>query len=428
MFGGVSFAASTARRVFGGNVDRALLPVLAVGLSGSIAGGTLWSFIGIWAIDHLGASNAQLGFTFLVSAVLAAAGGFLGGHLSDRYGRRPLILLGWSFGATVPLVLLAVGDNLWWGLGALSVLGFFFSIGHAADQALVPDLVPVERHESGYAAVRVANNLGITFGPPLGGLLLLGENWNRLFLGAFVLYLIPVALAFRLIPRRGAYSPEKPSERSSFRLITRDRLFLLFFAAGCFSTLVYVTFETVLPISLVDTHGMAPSTWGFLLIVNPAMVTLFQLRLTARVVHVPASVKLTSSVLLMGLPFLLLTVTSSLGMVAIILFVFVIGEMLWIPTSQAVVARIAPADVRGAYIGAFSSTFAVGFALTPFAGLQVRGAYGDSAMWAMFATLSLVGAAVGFIACSKAFGVRGVATGPLEDAAVTELAAPSPVA
>lgn len=384
----------------------------------------MWSFVGIWAIDYLDASNAQLGFTFLSSAMLAAVGGYVGGHLSDRYGRRPLILFGWFFGALVPLILLAVGDRLWWGLGALSVLGLFFSIGHAADQALVPDLVPPERHETGYAAVRVANNLGVTLGPPLGGLLLLGENWNRLFLGAFVLFLIPTVLAYRLIPRRGAYSPEKPPERGSFGLIVRDRIFLLFFAAGCFATLVYVAYETVLPISLVDTHGMAPSTWGFLLVVNPAMVTLFQLRLTGRVARVPASLKLTSAVLLMGLPFLVLTATSSLPVVALIIFVFVIGEMLWIPTSQAVIARIAPADIRGAYIGAFGSTFAVGFALTPFIGLQIRGAFGDSAMWVTFAAVAVLGAAAGLIACAKAFGMRGVVTGPIEEAA--ELPAPSP--
>jgi dipeptide/tripeptide permease len=148
------------------------------------------------------------------------------------------------------------------------------------------------------------------------------------------------------------------------------------------------------------------------------MVTLFQLRITARTAHFPASAKLSTAILLMGLPFLALTQTGAIPVVAAVIFVFVIGEMLWIPTSQAVVARIAPADIRGAYIGAFGSTFAIGFALTPFIGLQVRGAAGDAAMWILFASLAAVGAVVGFVACTRAFGLTGAAEGELEEAAL----------
>ena len=84
--------------------------------------------------------------------------------------------------------------------------------------------------------------------------------------------------------------------------------------------------------------------------------------------------------LLMGFPFLLLSVNASIPMFAFVIVVFVLGEMLWVPTSQAIVARSAPEDVRGAYMGAFGSTAAVGFALGPFVGLQLRdgvGRHGD---------------------------------------------------
>jgi MFS family permease len=404
------------RRVFGGEIDRPLLPILSVTLSGSIAGGMLWVFIGVWAIKRLDASNVQLAFGFLGGAVSAAIGGYLGGHLSDRFGRRPLILFGWSIGPLIPLGALAAGTHLWWGIGLLVSLGIVGNLGQAANQALVPDLLPPERHEAGYAAVRVVQNLGVTIGPPLGGALLLGENWTRFFVGAAIAGVVPFLLAWRFIPVRGRYAPEQPPERGSFGAIIRDRVFLLFFLSGTFSTLVYVAYDTVLPISLVDSHGIAPSTWGFLVVVNPVTVTLFQLRVTARTARVPASIKLSTAILLMGLPFLVLTKTGALPVVAAVIFVFVIGEMLWIPTSQAVVARIAPADIRGAYIGAFGSTFAIGFALTPFVGLQVRGAAGDAAMWIMFTSLAVVGAVVGFVACTRAFGLTGAAEGELEAA------------
>ena len=93
-------------------------------------------------------------------------------------------------------------------------------------------------------------------------------------------------------------------------------------------------------------------------------------------------------------------------LLAVAIFVFVIGEMLWVPTSQAVAAGLAPPDLRGAYMGAFSSMGAVGFALAPFTGLLVRDAGGDSAMWAFFAAMSIVGAAVGALTLRIAYARR----------------------
>ena len=84
---------------------------------------------------------------------------------------------------------------------------------------------------------------------------------------------------------------------------------------------------------------------------------------------------------MMGVPFLLLNGTARRRVIALVIFIFVIGEMLWVPTSQAVVAALAPADIRGAYMGVFGGTWSVGWALTPFLGLQVRDAYGDATMW-----------------------------------------------
>jgi predicted MFS family arabinose efflux permease len=387
------------RLVWGGDVEPALRPVLAVALAGSVAMSSLFTFMGIWAVTELDASGRALGTTFLAGAVLAATGGYLGGHLSDHLGRRRLILVGWGGEVLyIPLFLL-VGQNLTLGLGLMAGMAVLGSMGGAADQAMVADLVPPERHEAAYASVRVASNLGVTMGPPLGGLVLAVGGWNALFVAVTLMAACAAALAWRLIPARGAYSPERPPERGSFGVIARDRVFLLFLLSGMLAYLVYVAYEVALPISLTDTHGIAPSTWGFLVVINPALVTLCQLRLTRRVAHVPTAPKLVVAMLLMGLPFTLLSVSAAIPVVAATIVVFVIGEMLWVPTSQSVIAGLAPADLRGAYMGAFGSTSAAGFALAPFFGLQVRDEFGDGAMWGMFAAFSVVAAVLGAAAC-----------------------------
>jgi predicted MFS family arabinose efflux permease len=397
-----------AHLIFGAQVERALKPVLVVTLIGSIAGSSAWNFMGIWAIKELGATSAQLSYGYLLTALVGGVVGYLAGHLSDRFGRRRLILVGDGLQAVYVLLFLTVGNRVWYGIALMVGAAALGSFGGSAGQAMVADLVPEERHEEAYASVRVAANLGVTMGPPIGSLFLLLGGWTVFFPCVSLLAASAWVLAFRYLPKRGAYAPEGPPERGSFGVIRRDRVFLVFLAASVFAWVVYVAYETVLPISLVESHGVPEWGWGLLLVVNPLLVTVFQLRLTRRVTHVPAARKWAVAMLLMGFPFLLFGLSSMLPLIVFVLVVFVIGEMLWVPTSQSIVAGLAPDDLRGAYMGAFGGTAAAGFALAPFVGLQVRGAAGDTAMWGAFAVAAVVAVILGVVAVR---GTSGPAAG-----------------
>src|SRR5256885_13483719 len=88
--------AALYRLIFGSDTDPALRPLLAINFAGSLAGSTVWSFVGIWAIKKLGADQSALGLAYLVSALIGVGSGYLGGNLSDQFGRRPMIFIGWD--------------------------------------------------------------------------------------------------------------------------------------------------------------------------------------------------------------------------------------------------------------------------------------------------------------------------------------------
>ena len=383
--------------VWGDDLNDALRPVLGVTLVGSAAGSATWSFMAIWAIEELDA-KAELPFALLVGAIFAALSGFAGGYLSDRIGRRRVILFGSGVMVGYPLLLLALADTKWAGLAALSLAGVFGALGGSVAQAMVADLVAPERHQAAYAQVRVAANVGVVIGPPLGGLLLVLGGWTALFPAVAVLSGIAWLVAFRFLPHRGDFAPEGPPERGSLAVIFRDSRFLLFLGSAVFAWLTYVAYEVVLPVSIVDGYGYEPQAWGFLVWVNPLLVTLFQVRLTRATAPIAPAPKLVAAMLVMGLPYLVLVWNHSLLAILFVVVVFVFGEMLWVPTSQAVVADLAPADIRGAYMGAFGSAPAIGFALAPLIGLQVRNSFGDEATWAMFAGIGVLAAVLGGLA------------------------------
>ena len=383
--------------IWGDDLDDALRPVLGVTLVSTAAASATWSFMAIWAIEELDA-KAELPFALLASAVLAMLSGFIGGYLSDRVGRRRVILFGSAIMVGYPLLLLSLVDTKWAGLAALSLAGVFGALGGSVSQAMVADLVAPERHQAAYASVRVAANVGVVVGPPLGGLLLILGGWSLLFPSVAVLSGIAWLVAFRYLPHRGAYAPEGPPERGSLSVILRDRRFLIFLGSAVFAWLTYVAYEVVLPVSIVDGYGYEPQAWGFLVWVNPLLVTLLQVRLTRATAPIAAAPKLVVAMLVMGLPFLVLVWSHSLAAIVFVVVVFVFGEMLWVPTSQAVVADLAPSDIRGAYMGAFGSAPAIGFALAPLIGLQMRNSFGDEATWAFFAGIGVVAAVLGGLA------------------------------
>jgi hypothetical protein len=96
--------------------------------------------------------------------------------------------------------------------------------------------------------------------------------------------------------------------------------------------------------------------------------------------------------------------------ILLVLVLFVIGEMLWVPSSQNVVAGLAPSDIRGAYMGAFGGTWSVGWAATPFLGLQIRAAYGDATMWMCVACVGVITGILG-LAAARGHDAEAAAVG-----------------
>ena len=377
------------RAVFGGTIDRQLHTVLLTLGLGVTAMYAFWSFFAIWAVRELGVGEGNVGLFFLGAALLGITGGLVGGRISDRVGRKPVILAAGTAQTALPALLLVPGGGVPVAVAVMALLTFAQPIRGAAQMALIADLVPDADRERAFGAFRIVFNFGALGGPVLGaGLVALG--WPALHAGVAVLYGLSLLAATRLpsLPPLQAAGGARPTMRS----LARDRLFALVFGAAMAAAIVYNAFETVLPVSLTQTHGLPPSAWGILFVVNPLLVTLFQLRVTRWTAPVSPSTKLAAAMLLMGCAFLPLLLTASPAALVLMMTVFVVGEMLWSPTADALVSRLAPPEARGSYMGTLGIAMWTGGAIAPALGLQLRAGLGDAALWLAVAGVALAGA------------------------------------
>jgi MFS family permease len=373
-------------RVVGGEIEPVLRPLLGVLLLQGIAESAQASYDGLWSLRALGATSAELGLAFAGAAVASVITGIVGGRLSDRVGRRPPILVGSAALAALTACLAFVGQHVALGLGVLVLIGGAIGLLFGSQRALLTDLVPRDRHDHAFAAQRIVQNIGYVAGP-LVGAALLTVGWRALFLGIAAIALLAFIVALQAIPRSAQPDADGSVATWSLLALLRTPSFTVLLLAGTLAAMVYVSYETLLPISLVQSHGVAPAAWGILLSLNPIVVVVCQFRLSARVARVNELARLSIGIAAMGTPFLLVEVSTALPLLVLMLLLFVLGEMLWGPPAQSIIARLAPDDMRGAYFGATGASLPAALALGPLIGLQVRGAFGDTAMWVCIAII-----------------------------------------
>ena len=88
------------------------------------------------------------------------------GALSDRFGRRPVILLS-SLGLSLDYALIALAPNLWWLLVGRVIAGFC-SASISVPSAYIADVTPPEKRAAAFGAISAAFGVGFILGPFIG--------------------------------------------------------------------------------------------------------------------------------------------------------------------------------------------------------------------------------------------------------------------
>ena len=390
------------RRLFGGPIVPGTGPILAVIATGVTAQYAFYGFFALYALERLDMRESSVGFALLGATLGGMVMGFVGGRVSDLVGRRPLIVAGSIGQAILPFLLVQPNVDVRLALAVLAGMSLLGSLRMAPLFALVVDVVADEDRERAFAANRIAYNVAALTGP-LVGAALVAVDWRALHAGVAVLYVLSLLASLRLPRPTGA----RGSARQLLSLrIFADRRFVLLFGAACAATITYNAFETLLPVSLTQSHGLSPSTWGVLFVINPIVVMLMQMRVTRWSAGIPPATKLAVALVVMGFAFMPLLVSAAPFVLVAIVLVFVTGEMLWAPTADALVGRAAPADGRGAFVGTLGMASGAGAALAPAIGLHVRAASGDLGEWLMVGAVSVVAAALYVAAAHAHSGAR----------------------
>jgi DHA1 family tetracycline resistance protein-like MFS transporter len=233
------------------------------------------------------AGAALYGWFVTVFAVMQFLASPVLGALSDRFGRRPVILLS-NLGLGLDYILMAVAQTL--PLLLLGrVLAGITSASIATANAYIADVTPPEQRAANYGMLGAAFSLGFILGPAAGGLL--GGIDPRLpFWVAAVLSLANFAYGWWVLPeslpreRRSAFSWRRANPLAALLWLKRMPSVLGLAMVGFLSALAHVVFPATFVLYAYHRYGWDERTVGFTLAFVGVLSAIVQGGLVRRIV------------------------------------------------------------------------------------------------------------------------------------------------
>lgn len=325
-----------------------------------------------WVFGLLMAAYSAMQFVF--SPIL--------GRLSDRVGRRPVLLISLA-GSVTGFVLFALAHSLAW-LFASRLLAGICGGNIATAQAVIADTTPPEDRAQGMGLIGAAFGLGFIAGPAMAGVLapvsMGAPGWGA---AAFSLTAWTMTLLFLPETRptgtpSGAAAPASGFARLAFAFGHVELAPLL--AIGFLVVTGFAAFEVTFAQFLHERLQLAHSGVGFLFVYVGVLAAAVQGGLVGRATRrfgerrlLFAGLAATAAGLVM------LSMSHTLPGVMTILPVASLGSGLVMPSLSSLVSRSARADEQGAALGAFQGIGSLARVVGPFTAEVALGRWGVAA-------------------------------------------------
>jgi len=341
-------------------------------------GSAVGPFLALYLTEERGFSAGGAGVVLTALGLGSAVAQPVGGVLADRIGRRTTMLLG-LVGASATLLVVGAASSLRALLVSVLAYGLFLDLVRPAVQAALADVVPDRDRVRAYALNFWAVNLGFAVAVPLGGFLAERGYWWLFAIDAGSSLAFAVVVFLRVPETRPVRLPG--SDPGTLAEVLRDRLLLALVACVVLQAAVYLQAFTTLPL-VISGDGLGAGGYGLVLglngvliiVVQPLVLGVLSGRHRGRLLLL-AGVLQSCGIALHGFA------DTLLGHVTVVC-VWTVGEVLQAGLLASVVAGLAPAHLRGRYLGVFGMSFGLAALVAPLLGTQVLERLGEPVLWA----------------------------------------------
>lgn len=353
------------------NQRQVLALAVAWGMN-TLAYSIVYPFLPIYLHSIRDIPMSTVGLIYPIMGIAVIVGSPISGVLTDRLGRR-ILLIGGPVGRSLSFFALALMAafnapfaTIAGGLFFSNLLGRFFQ---NSANAYITDLTSPDERAIAFSKVRVGLNVGWMLGPAIGSFLA-RTPFSLLFCLTATLCLMTAMIPYKLCPpvQSSTRTSHHISQETLWTILRRDHRLLLLLGLTLCLFFSVSQFVSTLSIYATTVVGISQTSLGFLYTLNGVMVILFLIPLNTALQKNDLFWRMGWGALLYVGAYLGFGVSQQWIHLALSMIVMTIGEMISLTAIVSAVSHMAPARTVGRYMGLHGLVDGLGWALGPFFG------------------------------------------------------------
>ncbi|MDP3314426.1 MFS transporter [Lutibacter sp.] len=358
------------------------------------AGTMVLSFLSLYLVEDLELSYAQVGWIMSCFGLGSLLGSWLGGKLTDKIGYYKVMF--WSLFITGFLFIGLQFIHSFYGF-ALAIF-FIMAIADSFRPAMYVALKAYSKPENrtrSLTLVRLAINLGFSFGPFLGGIIITFIGYSGLFWVDGITCILAIILMRNVLKNKDLLIDKTEIiDDDEFAIISvyKDKPYWIFLVVVFLMGFVFFQLFTTMPLFYKEVHGLTEVEIGLIMALNGFIIFLFEMPL----IHflekkfLDKLKLITYGLILFGISFLILNSSSWAGILIISVLIITLAEMLAFPFTNNFAINRAPEGKEGKYLALYAMAFSCAHIFSAKTGMEVIARFGYTTNWLFMAGLALV--------------------------------------
>ncbi|MBK6550879.1 MAG: MFS transporter [Flavobacteriales bacterium] len=355
------------------------------------AGSMVIPFLSLYLTADMGLSLPQVGWVMSCFGAGSVLGSWLGGRLTDRIGFYD-VLIGSLFATGLGFILLQFVVGFLPFCVAVFLLTVLMDSFRPAVFVALRAYAKPENRTRAVTLVRLAINLGFSFGPAIGGSIIATSGYSGLFWVDGLTCFVAVGIMWYGLPRTQARMDHDAARSVATRSPYRDGPFLVFLLAMVLISIPFLQYFSTMPLFYREVHGLSEFGIGVLLSLNGSLIFLLEMPLIKFCEDRKFGLYriLVFSVVLFALSFLVLNFFPVIAFLWVGMVLMTVGEMLNFPFMNRFAYDRSDRGQPGAYMALFTISWSVAHIIGHTLGLNLVAWFGFEVTWYVFATVMVL--------------------------------------